>query len=43
MKSEVKNATYIPTILRFPCLVYDLQVSIDVTLIFTDDILAILP
>ena len=38
-----KNTTYIFTTLSFMYLVYDLQVNIDVTLIFTDDILTILP
>ena len=38
-----KNTTYIFTTLSFTYLLYDLQVNIDVTLIFTDDILTILP
>ena len=38
-----KNTTYVFTTLNFTYLLYDLQGNIDVTLIFTDDILTILP
>ena len=38
-----KNTTYIFTTLSFTYLLYDLQMKIDVTLIYTDDILTILP
>ena len=39
-----KSTTYIiSTTLSFTYLLYDLQVNIDVTQVFTDDILTILP
>ena len=41
MKSE--NTAYVFTALNFTYLLYDLQVNIDITQIFTDDIFTILP
>ena len=40
---HLKNTIYILTILSFTYLLYDLQVNIDVTQIFTDNILTVLP
>ena len=43
MKSEESNNRFIFTTLSFTYLLYDLQVDIDIALIFTDEILTILP
>ena len=42
-RNKNKNTTYIFTNLSLKYLHYDLQVNVDVTQIFTDNILTILP